>query len=191
MPEGWRSGRQHALPETPAGIRRDSAIRDMRHASFPFVARPDAVVLILGSLPGAESLARGEYYANRANRFWWIMGELVGAYPDLPYAARLERLRDSRIALWDVCASAERAGSLDANIVAAEPNDFATFLEGHPDVRLIGFNGGYATTLFTRSVKVPAFIRTERLPSTSPAHAGMRPDAKLARWRAALGAFIG
>ena len=176
MPEGWRSGRQHALPETPAGIRRDSAIRDMRHASFPFVA---------------ESLARGEYYANRANRFWWIMGELVGAYPDLPYAARLERLRDSRIALWDVCASAERAGSLDANIVAAEPNDFATFLEGHPDVRLIGFNGGYATTLFTRSVKVPAFIRTERLPSTSPAHAGMRPDAKLARWRAALGAFIG
>ena len=163
----------------------------MRHSSFPFVARRDAVVLILGSLPGAESLARGEYYANRANRFWWIMGELVGAYPDLPYAARLDRLRDSRIALWDVCASAERMGSLDTNIVAPEANDFAAFLEEHPEIRLIGFNGSYAAALFARSVKVPSFIRTERLPATSPAHAGMRPDAKLARWRAALGEFIG
>lgn len=162
----------------------------MRHASFPFVARPDAVVLILGSLPGAESLARGEYYANRANRFWWIMGELVGAYPDLPYAARLERLRDSRIALWDVCASAKRAGSLDANIVAAELNDFAAFLVDHPQVRLIGFNGAYAAALFHRKVALPASIRTERLPSTSAAHAGMRPEAKLARWRAALGEFL-
>ena len=163
----------------------------MRHASFPFVARPDAAVLILGSLPGAESLARGEYYANRANRFWWIMGELIGAYPDLPYTVRLDRLRDSRIALWDVCASAERAGSLDANIVAPVANDFAVFLQEHPRVRLIGLNGGYAATLFARSVKVPACVRTERLPSTSPAHARMSPDAKLARWRVALGEFIG
>ncbi len=118
------------------------------------------------------------------------MGELAGAFPDLPYAARLDRLRESRIALWDVCASAERAGSLDANIQNPEPNDFAGFLSRHPGVRLIGFNGAYAATLFQRSVTIPASIRTDRLPSTSPAHAGMRPEVKLALWRAALGEFL-
>lgn len=148
-------------------------------------------MLILGSLPGEESLRQGQYYAHRANRFWWIMGELVGAAPDLPYATRLERLIEHRIALWDVCAAAIRPGSLDANIHApsVEANDFAGFLAAHRALRLICFNGVAAANLFRRlvSVSLPAAIRCERLPSTSPAHAAMRPEQKLAAWRAVLG----
>ena len=156
--------------------------------AFAAVARHDAVVLILGSLPGRESLERHQYYARRANQFWPIMGELVGALPELPYEERLEKLRAHRIALWDVCASAVRLGSLDSAIQAPEINDFAGFLAGHPALRLICFNGAKSEALF-RSLAppgLPAGLRYERLPSTSPAFAAMRPAEKAVRWRAVL-----
>ena len=167
---------------------------ELQRASFPPVARADAQVLILGSLPGEQSLRQGQYYAHKANRFWWIMGELIGATPDLPYEARLHRLIAHRMALWDVCATAIRPGSLDANIhlPSVEANDFATFLARHRSLQLIGFNGRQAAALFRRRapIKLPPFLGCEQLPSTSPAHAAMRPEQKLASWRAALGKFI-
>jgi len=165
---------------------------------FPPVARADARVLILGSLPGAESLRLRQYYAKSQNRFWWIMGEIVGARAELPYDARLERLVQSGIALWDVCASAERAGSLDTSILVASvvPNDFSAFLDAHGGIKLICLNGGGAERLFGRLVlpRLPAAqarIPRVRLPSTSPAHAGMKGDEKLRRWRDALGDLVG
>jgi TDG/mug DNA glycosylase family protein len=159
---------------------------------FPPISRQDARVLILGSLPGEESLSRQQYYAHRSNRFWWIMGELIGASPDLPYEARLERLKDSRIALWDVCAAAIRPGSLDASIlpVSVEANDFLAFFSRHPALQLICFNGNAAGALFRRKVRLGVDFRTQQLPSTSPAHATMPADQKLAAWRAVLGDFI-
>jgi TDG/mug DNA glycosylase family protein len=155
---------------------------------FPPVAREDARLLILGSLPGEESLRQQQYYAHKSNRFWWIMGELIGASAELPYEARLERLKDSRIALWDVCAAAIRPGSLDANIlpVSVEANDFPAFLAAHPAVQLICFNGSAAAALFRRKVTLGRKLPTRQLPSTSPAHASMRPEQKLAVWRAVL-----
>ncbi len=169
----------------------------MHSIAFEAVAREDARVLILGSLPGEESLRRQEYYAKKTNRFWWIMGALAGAPPEMAYADRLERLRQRRIALWDVCASAFRAGSLDKSIVlpSVVPNDFAAFLAAHPQVALIGFNGRPAGKLYEDLVlkTLPpdaAAIRRVVLPSTSPAHAAMPPATKLAQWRAALGAFM-
>ncbi len=166
----------------------------MQRVGFPPVAREDAQVLILGSLPGEESLRLGQYYAHKANRFWWILGELIGASPDLAYDTRLDRLIAHHIALWDVCASAVRPGSLDANIVrpSVVANDFAVFLAAHHALRLICFNGSQAAALFRRQVPIelPPPLRCEQLPSTSPAHATMRPEQKLAIWRATLGEFI-
>lgn len=159
--------------------------------SFPPLARPDARVLILGSMPGAESLRRRQYYAHPHNRFWAIMGELFGAGPDLPYAARVARLLDRRVAVWDVLKRCERTGSLDGSIVAASevPNDFVRFLRAHPGIRGVFFNGAKAEQVFLRRVapkldEVPPLVR---LPSTSPAHAGLRPQAKLAAWRRIAG----
>ena len=123
-----------------------------RHLSFAPVSRPDARVLVLGSLPGAELLRRQEYYAKSQNAFWRIMGELVGAGPDLPYAQRLEQLTSAGLAPWDVCASARREGSLDAKIQDMEPNDFARFFDAHGQIALIGFNGQTAAKLFERFV---------------------------------------
>jgi hypoxanthine-DNA glycosylase len=166
-----------------------------RHLSFAPVSRPDARVLVLGSLPGAESLRRREYYAKSQNAFWRIMGELVGAGPDLPYAQRLEQLTSAGLALWDVCASARREGSLDVKIQDMEPNDFARFFRTHGQIALIGFNGQAAAKLFERFVAPGLAAETAKiprrcLPSTSPAHASMRFGQKLEIWREALTPFL-
>lgn len=157
---------------------------------FAAVARPDARALVLGSLPGQASLAHGEYYAQQRNAFWPIMGRLAGASPDLPYAERLRRLIEKRVALWDVCAEGRRPGSLDQRIDPASvvTNDFATFLSAHPHIQLICFNGATAGRLFRHRVapELPARLETTVLPSTSPAHAAMPFERKLECWREAL-----
>jgi double-stranded uracil-DNA glycosylase len=160
---------------------------------FPPVSRPDARLLLLGSLPGQVSLAHQQYYAQPRNAFWGIVGELLGFDPALDYAARQRCLVERGVALWDVCAAAVRPGSLDARIRrdSVVPNDFATFLGAHPQIRCLCFNGVAAASLFGRLV-LPVLpppwqaVPRIRLPSTSPAHAGMRTADKLEAWRAAL-----
>lgn len=161
------------------------------------MARPDARVLILGSLPGQMSLARREYYAMPRNAFWPIMARLVGASPELSYEKRLQRLIEKRIALWDVCAEGRRPGSLDHRIETASAlaNDFFAFLTAHPHIRRICFNGAKAEWLYRRMVAptLPAALAetpSVLLPSTSPAHAGMPFERKLEHWREALRDFL-
>ena len=155
------------------------------------VARDDAQVLILGTLPGRVSLERREYYANPRNAFWLIMETLFGASRDMSYADRIHRLKQCGIALWDVCASASRSGSRDSKISAVVPNDFSAFLSSHSHVKLICFNGTKADEIYRRRV-LPnlaanfAEIRREILPSTGPAYAAMPFKEKLARWSQVL-----
>ena len=165
----------------------------MADKCFPPIADAHVRVLILGSLPGQVSLQRQQYYAQPQNAFWKIMGRLFGAGPELPYEERVQRLVRNRIALWDICAAAQRPGSLDASIVHSSvvPNDIASFIASHPGVGLICFNGGKAAELYRRLVLpgLPATvcaIRYETLPSTSPAHAAMPFEEKLTRWAAVL-----
>ena len=162
-----------------------------RSRGFPPIAAPDACVLILGSLPGQASLAARQYYAQPHNAFWRIMGALFDAGPDRPYDARLARLQQCRVAVWDVCRAATRPGSLDASIDLASviPNDFDPFFAAHPRIRAVFANGGTATRLYRRLVQ-PALAEPARrlplhaLPSTSPAHASLRFEQKLERWKA-------
>ena len=157
--------------------------------SFPPACAADARVLVLGSMPGAASLAAAEYYAHPRNAFWPIMGALFGAGPALPYAERLQRLKAAGVALWDVIAACERQGSLDSAIAPAsiEANDFARLFHDCPHIRHVFFNGAAAETAFRRHVRgriaLPALSIT-RLPSTSPAHAARNFEAKLAAWLA-------
>jgi len=147
-------------------------------------------VLILGSLPGRKSLEMQQYYAHPQNAFWRLVTQIFGAEWPLPYARRVKILNEHRIALWDVLAAAERPGSLDSSIVHASAlsNDFAAFYRSHPQIRRVYFNGRKAEEMYRRFVLpgLPgefAALRYESMPSTSPAHAGMTFEKKLARWK--------
>jgi len=146
-------------------------------------------VLILGSMPGKKSLEQNQYYAHPSNAFWKIMGELVSAYPILPYEEKLCVLKSSGIALWDVLASCERKTSLDSHIRKESANDFASFFARHPHITQVFFNGSKAEQCFRKFVQgkqaLPP-LKFHRLPSTSPAHAGMCYEDKLQAWRTAI-----
>ena len=163
-----------------------------RSRSFDVVAGSDARVLVLGTLPGERSLACSEYYAHSQNRFWMILGNVLGFDPLAPYEARLKQLLHHRIALWDVCAAAERPGSLDASIRSATvvPNEFSAFFAEHPEIVRVCFNGQHAAKLFQRLVRasLPANFECEwvTLPSTSPANASVSLEDKRRAWAQAL-----
>ena len=158
-------------------------------AGFPAIARTDARILILGSLPGKRSLSANQYYAHPQNAFWKIMGEIAGAKGT--YSERCEALMDRGIALWDVLESSVRPGSMDADIQSdtAVANDFSEFLMVHDGVELICFNGQKAAQMFTRMVQ-PGIdgneLRFASMPSTSPAYASMSYVDKLAKWRSII-----
>jgi len=152
---------------------------------LPPIAAPGARVLILGSMPGAASLAAGQYYAHPRNAFWRIMGALVGAGPDKPYDERVHTLAEKRIALWDVLRNCVRPGSLDSDIADEVPNDFRAFFAGQPGIRRIGLNGGAAAKFFRKYAAhlAPSAAMIAQLPSTSPAHAARSFEQKCVLWR--------
>ena len=159
--------------------------------SFPPIEAPDARILILGSMPGKESLQAAQYYAHSRNIFWNIMEDLIGAKRDLPYESRIEIVKSAGIALWDVLASCQRHGSMDADIDATSisSNDLESFLLTHPHISYIFFNGAIAEKYFRLHMLSWRALRPlhyQRLPSTSPAYASMPYQQKLSEWEAIL-----
>ncbi len=156
---------------------------------FPPVATPAARVLVLGTMPGKASLRAQRYYAHPRNSFWKIVGEILGFDPGCDYGHKLSSLVAADLALWDVLQSCARASSLDSDIdrESVVTNDFAAFFAGHPGIRRVCFNGAAAERLYLRhvrpSVACPAEIEHIRLPSTSPANAGICYAEKLRAWR--------
>ena len=142
------------------------------------------MVLVLGTLPGEESLRRVEYYAHPRNLFWPIVYGLFGETPPADYHTRVDFLRCRRIAVWDVCAAAERHASADSTIRAEVPNAIDALLRQYPQIRTIAFNGGGARRLYRRHFAAVPGITYLPLPSTSPAYASLSRDEKLARWSA-------
>jgi TDG/mug DNA glycosylase family protein len=138
--------------------------------SFPPVADARTRVLVLGSLPGEESLARGRYYANPRNQFWRLIGEVIEVdLVPLDYDARLHLLLGAGVGLWDSVASATRRGSLDGNIRGHSPNRLADLAAALPALRAIGFNGGTAAALGMAQL-AGSGAALVRLPSSSPAY---------------------
>ncbi len=164
--------------------------------SFPFSADKCSRVLILGSMPGVESLKQQQYYAHPRNLFWDMMDELFGAGRELLYEERLAVLRKHGVALWDVAHSCRRKGSLDSNMTKVEVNNFRNLFKMAPQIHTVFFNGQKAATLF-RKLVVPNLDRSMKfviLPSTSPANASVSIAKKKAAWkqvRAAVSQTLG
>jgi hypoxanthine-DNA glycosylase len=153
------------------------------HRNFPPVIRADTRLLVLGSLPGAVSLAQRRYYAHPRNQFWRLVGATIGVdLPALDYEARLAALLDAHVGLWDTVAAATREGSLDAAIRLHEASDLVTLVGELPQLRAVAFNGGTAARI-GRGQLAGTRLALIDLPSSSPAYT--RPFAeKLAAWAA-------
>lgn len=150
-----------------------------------------ARLLVLGSFPGVASLQAAQYYAHPRNAFWPLMGQLL-AQAELasrPYAERLDVLRQHHVALWDAVAACRREGSLDTAIEAAEPSDLAGLVARLPSLRAIACNGALAHKQTLLALGEPG-LPVLRLPSTSPAHAGLSLADKIAAWQAGLAPYL-
>jgi TDG/mug DNA glycosylase family protein len=141
-------------------------------SGLPPVARPDARLFLLGSLPGDASLAARRYYAHPTNQFWRLLGIAAGEeLAALDYEARLAVLAQRRIGLWDVIASASRSGSLDQAIREAQHNRIAHLLHDFPHLRAIAFNGATAAIVGRRLIGAPPpHVALIDLPSSSAAN---------------------
>ena len=155
---------------------------------LPPIARSDARLFILGSLPGDASLAAQRYYAHPQNQFWRLVGSAIGDdLHDLPYEQRLERLAEHRIGLWDVIGSAERHGSLDQSIRNANHNRIEQLVHDYPALEAIAFNGGKSALVGRKLIGNTRELTLIDLPSSSPAHT--RPFAEKAEAWARLAQF--
>ena len=141
-------------------------------AGLPPIARTDARLFVLGSLPGDASLAARQYYAHPSNQFWRLLGGAIGeALQEMDYESRLSRLAQRRIGLWDVIASATRRGSLDQAIRDAQHNRIEHLLHDFPDLRAIAFNGSAAAAAGRRLIgEPPSGLALIELPSSSAAN---------------------
>ena len=156
---------------------------------LPPIARADARLFLLGSLPGDASLAAQRYYAHPTNQFWRLLGLAIGEkLQDLSYDKRLARLARRRVGLWDVIASASRRGSLDQSIREAEHNQIEHLLNDFPKLRAIAFNGSAAASQGRKLIGAPANLALVDLPSSSAANT--RPFAEKAAAWAALRKFV-
>lgn len=160
---------------------------------FPPVVDAQTRVLILGSLPGEASLAQQQYYAHRQNRFWLLVGDVIGRdLAGMDYAARLNTLLEHHIGLWDVVAQAQRVGSLDSRIRNHASNDLVALVETLPGLIAIAFNGGTSEKIGMRALgENAARYQLIRLPSSSPAYAVASFEEKLVGWRKMRGYLAG
>jgi TDG/mug DNA glycosylase family protein len=150
--------------------------------SFPPVADDRTRVLVLGSLPGEESLARREYYGNPRNHFWRLMSEVVGAeLVPLAYEDRLRALLEAGIGLWDTVGAASRRGSLDGAIRGHQVNALPELVAGLPALRAVGFNGGKSASLGMKQLADEQRLALIALPSSSPAYT-LAFEAKREAW---------
>lgn len=154
---------------------------------FPPVVRADTRLLILGSLPGAASLAATRYYAHPRNHFWRLLETVIEEPLEaLPYERRLEALLGRGIGLWDTVASARRRGSLDADIRLHVASDLLALGRTLPQLAAIGFNGGTSARIGRSQIGTESPWELVDLPSSSPAHT-LPFAAKAAAWRALTG----
>ena len=163
-------------------MQKNHSILDDLLLGFPSIIDKATHTLILGSFPGEASLNAKQYYAFPQNQFWRLLSEVIKSdLVGLDYQDRLQQLLSHGIGLWDVFESCARLGSLDSSIKRGKMNDFQKLQEAYPNLKKLCFNGKVAGK-FERDLMLLGY-QTVQLPSSSPAYAQMRFDAKLLQWQ--------
>lgn len=178
--EGVNQGTLSSTPKPK--VKSSSMLFNGQVESFAAIEDQNTKVLILGTMPGVESLKHQAYYAHPRNLFWRILVEITGHELPKDYSERVQLSKSAGIGLWDTCQACVREGSLDSAISEETPNDIEGFVNSHPNLKAIAFNGKKAAQLFAKHIGAIPGIRLLRLPSTSPANAGVSREEKVREW---------
>lgn len=154
----------------------------MKKYSFEPISSKEATILILGTMPGEQSIALNQYYGHARNNFWKLLFTIFQTPFSNHYEDRKALIINNKVALWDVLQVCERQGSLDSAIKNEVANDFNQFMKSHPNIKHIFFNGQKAASYFKKYVILDTNYETTTLPSTSPANAGKTFEQKLLEW---------
>ena len=152
---------------------------------FPPICEPGARFLVLGTFPSVKSRETGFYYGHAQNRFWRVLAAVYEQDVPVTIGEKRALLEACGIALWDVLASCRIAGSADASIREAVPNDIAALLKSTGIARVFT-NGTAAHALYQKHVYPKTGITDVLLPSTSPANAAYSLERLTDLWRQAL-----
>ena len=158
--------------------------------SFLPIINRESLILILGSMPGVESLRLQQYYGNPRNQFWKIIYELFDTQVSQDYEERVSFLKSKKIAVWDVIANCYREGSLDSNIREEKVNDFSGLFKAYPCIKTVVFNGGKAYETYKKWIGLGTIpdLTFHKLTSTSPANT-KKYEEKLREW-SLIGEFL-
>ena len=154
--------------------------------SLDSIIDSESRVIILGTMPGSESLSKMQYYANAKNPFWDIVFAVFDSEPLATYEDKVKFLKNKGIALWDVLDTCSRKGSLDSEIKSEKANDFNGLFSRYNNLRLVVFNGTKARELYDKHVRLyPGNIIFRQMPSTSPTPGKYVKslDEKIADWK--------
>ncbi|MGN0635442.1 MAG: DNA-deoxyinosine glycosylase [Acutalibacteraceae bacterium] len=148
---------------------------------FPPVFDEHSRILILGSLPSVLSRKNQFYYGHPQNRFWKVLAHLWDA--PLPQSIEEKKafLLSNGIALWDVVAKCDIAGSSDASIRNVIPTDLPRILDTC-DIQALYANGAAAAKIYNRFQKPVTRREILPLPSTSPANAAWSLEKLCEAW---------
>ena len=136
----------------------------------------------MGSFPSVKSREGNFFYHHPQNRFWRLLALVLGAEPPATIAEKRSLLLTHRIALWDVIASCDIAGSDDNSIHNVQPNDLSHILNAAP-ISKIYLNGGKAYALYQKYMQKGISLPAVKLPSTSPANARYSLEKLYESWQ--------
>ena len=149
---------------------------------FPPLYNKDSRVLILGSFPSVKSRKQKFFYGHPQNRFWKVISAVFKCDEPETIEEKKQFLYENGIALWDVIASCEIAGSSDSSIRNVKVNDLLKILE-EADIRQIFVNGKTAEKYFKKYTKAQINRDAICLPSTSPANAAWSVNRLIEEWK--------
>lgn len=137
----------------------------------------------MGSMPGSKSLELNQYYAHPQNQFWKVIAALTDQAVPKDYKGKLSLLHSARIALWDVLSECTREASSDATIRRPSPNAIKKLLASYPKIKKVILNGKAAEKYYKQYFSEIIELEWKYAPSTSPAHASLSLEQKIAAWQ--------
>ncbi|MBQ6697498.1 MAG: DNA-deoxyinosine glycosylase [Oscillospiraceae bacterium] len=149
---------------------------------FPPLYNKDSKILILGSFPSVKSREQMFFYGHPQNRFWKVVSSVFERDEPETIEEKKQLLYENGVALWDVIASCEIAGSSDSSIKNVKVNDISKILE-ESDIRQIFVNGKTAEKYFKKYTQAQINKEAVCLPSTSPANAVWSLEKLVEAWQ--------